>query len=82
MANKRGGLQPTPKERKAWDALKIHKDDVETRIAQLEKTLAKKPISKSMLRTRMENLESASIEFQAQYNRLLTIAGQGWLQGL
>ena len=76
MANSRGGLQPTPKERKAWDTLKIHKDDVETHISRVEKMLAKKPISKPTLRTRMEKLEIASIEFEAQHNRLRTIAGQ------
>ena len=81
MANDRGGLQPTPEDQ-AQDAWGVHKDDVEVRIAQLEKTLAKKLISKPTLRTRMEKLEIASIEFEAQYNRLLTIAGQGRLQGL
>ena len=81
MANKRGGLQPTPEDQ-ARDAWSIHKDNVEVRITQLEKTLAKKLISKPTLQTRMENLEIASIEFEAQHNRLRTIAGQRRLQGL
>ena len=80
MANNRGGLQPTPEECKARDALEIHKDDVETRIAQLEKTLATRSPSKSMLLKGMENLERASTEFEAQYDWLHTIAGQGRLQ--
>ena len=46
--SERGGLQPTPEEQ-ARDALGIHKDDVEVRIAQMEKTLATNPISKSAL---------------------------------
>ena len=71
--SKRGGLQPTPKEQ-ARDTLGIHKDDVEVRIAQVEKTLATNPISTSTLRTRIENLERASTKFKAQYDRLHTIA--------
>ena len=45
----------------------------------MEKTLATRSPSKSALHTRIENLESAWIEFQAQYDRLHTIASQGRL---
>ena len=58
MANNRGGLQPTPKDQ-AWDASGIHKDNMEVRIAQMEKALATKSPSKSMLWTRIENIVRA-----------------------
>ena len=74
--SKRGGLQPTPEEQ-ARDTLGRHKDDVELRIAQMEKTLAANPISTSMLWKGTENIECAWTEFEAQYDRLRTIAGKG-----
>ena len=67
MANDRGGLQPTPEDQ-ARDAWGVHKDDVDVCIAQMEETLATRSPSKSALHTRIENLESAWIEFQAQYD--------------
>ena len=73
MANKRGGLQPTPEDQ-ARDAWGIHKDDMEVRIAQMEKALATKLPSKSTLWTRIENMVRAWTEFEAQYDRLCTIA--------
>ena len=79
MANKRGGLQPTPEDQ-ARDAWGIHKDNVEVRIAQMEKALATKSTSKSTLWTRIENIVRAWTEFEAQYDRLCTIARQGRLQ--
>ena len=58
MANNRGGLQPTPEDQ-ARDAWGIHKDDVEVRIAQMEKALATKSTSKSTLWTRIEYMVMA-----------------------
>ena len=91
MANDRGGLQPIPEDRNAFgvlrdsfyqarDALGCHKDDMEVRIAQMENTLATDPTATSMLRRRIENIKRAWTEFEAQYDRLRTIAGQGRLQ--
>ena len=91
MAINRGGLQPIPEDHNAFgvlrdsfyqarDALGRHKDDVEVRIAQMENTLASNPTSTSMLQTRIENIKRAWTKFEAQYDRLRTIAGQGRLQ--
>ena len=65
--SERGGLQPTPEEQ-ARDALGCHKDDLELRIAQMEKTLAANPISMSVLWKGTENIECAWAEFKAQYD--------------
>ena len=59
MANNRGGLQPTPEERKAWEALGCHKDEVETLIERMERTLATISTSMSSLRRIIKNLEDA-----------------------
>ena len=66
----------------ARDTLDRHKDKVEARIEQMEKTLATNSTATSALRRRIKNLEKAWIEIEAQYDRLRTIAGQGRLQGL
>ena len=82
MANNRGGLQPIPEDRKAfevlrdffyqaWDTLGRLKDKVEALIVQMENTLATNPTSTSALRRRIKDLVKAWIEFEAQYDRLL-----------
>ena len=87
----RVGLQPIPEDRKAFEVLRDffyqardtlgrHKDKVEALIEQLEKTLATKKTATSALRRIIKNLEKAWIEIEAQYDRVHTIAGQGWLQ--
>ena len=80
MANDRGGLQPFEARDffyQARDTLKCHKDEVETLIEQMKKTLATNSTATSALRKRIKDLEKAWIEIEAQFNRLRTIAGQG-----
>ena len=48
----------------------------------MEKTLTTNPISRSMLQTRINNLDRVWFEFKAQYLQLLIIARKGRLQGL
>ena len=76
----RGGLQPTAEECNDLVFLAVLKDKVEYLIAQMEDTLATNLTSTSALQKRIKNLEEAWIELEAHYNRLRTIAGQGWLQ--
>ena len=83
MANDRGGLQPFEARDffyQARDTLERHKDEVETLIEQMEKTLVTNSTSTLALWRRIKNLERAWTEFEAKYDWLRTIAGQGRLQ--
>ena len=78
--SERGGLQPTAEECNDLIFPAVLKDKVEYLFAQMEDTLATNPTSTSALQRKIKNLEKAWIEFEAQYDRLRTIAGQGRLQ--
>ena len=75
-----GGLQPTAEECSDLVFYGVLKDRVEYLIAQMEDTLATNPTSTSALRKRSKKLVKAWIELKAHYDRLCTIASQGWLQ--
>ena len=73
----RGGLQPIPEDRKAFEVLRDFfyqardtlgrlKDKVEYLIVQMEDMLATNPTSTSALRRRIKNLERAWTKFKAQ----------------
>ena len=62
MANDRGGLQPFEARDffyQARDTLERHKDEVETLIKQMEKTLATNLTAMSALQRRIKNLKNA-----------------------
>ena len=69
MANDRGGLQPFEARDffyQARDTLDRHKDEVETLIEQMGRTLATNLTATSALRMEIKNLEKAWIEIEAQ----------------
>ena len=72
----RGDLQPTPEERNARDTLERIKDKVEALIMQMENTLATNPTPTSALQRKVKHTEKAWTEFENQYDRLRTIAGE------
>ena len=83
MASDRDGLQPFEARDffyQARDTLERHKDEVETLIEQMEKTLATNLTATSALRRTIKNLEKAWIEIEAQFDQLHDFAaGQGRL---
>ena len=70
----------TPKERNARNTLECLKDKVDVLIGQMEDTLETNPISAPALQKRIESAEKAWNEFEGQYDKLHTAAGDRWVQ--